>query len=232
MRTTAAPGLRGQAAPPHMAARAAPAHPGLTELSTALSLILASASPTRAELLRRAGVPFEIRPARIDEPALRAALAAEGARPRDVADTLAEFKARKVSESAPGALVLGCDQVLELDGEIFGKPDTPDAARTQLLRLRGRTHRLLSAAVLYQDATPVWRHVGEARLTMRSFSDSWLESYLARNAAAAGNSPGGYRIEEEGVRLFSRIEGDHFTILGLPLVELLGYLTLRGEIPG
>ncbi len=197
-----------------------------------MSLILASASPTRAALLRRAGVAFDVRPAAVDEAALRAGLAAAAAPPAAVALTLAEAKAREVAEGAPGALVLGCDQILEVDGEVLGKPADADAARTQLLRLRGRSHRLWSAAVLYDRARPVWRHVGEARLTMRSFTDAWLDGYLARNGAAATASVGGYRIEEEGVRLFDAIEGDHFVILGLPLLEVLGALVARGALAG
>ncbi|MCL4186077.1 MAG: septum formation protein Maf [Rhodobacteraceae bacterium] len=197
-----------------------------------MSLILASASSIRASLLRRAGVAVEVVPARIDEEAVRLALAAEAARPREVADTLAEHKARKVSERFPDALVLGCDQVLDLDGTVLGKPVDIDAARTQLRALRGRSHRLFAAAVLYHSARPVWRHVGEARLTMRSFSDFWLEGYLARNGAGLCESAGAYKIEEEGVRLFSRVEGDHFSILGLPLIQILDVLTVRGELPG
>jgi septum formation protein len=194
-------------------------------------LILASASEIRASLLRAAGVPVEVRPARIDEEAVRASLEAEGARPRDLADTLAELKARKIAEKHPGALVLGCDQVLDRAGTVFAKPQTPAEARAHLAALRGTSHKLLSAAVLYEDGRPVWRHVGEARLVMRAFSDAYLEGYLARNWDSIRHSVGGYKLEEEGVRLFDRIEGDHFTILGLPLLPLLSYLGTRGIIP-
>lgn len=193
-------------------------------------LLLASASAIRAELLRQAGVAVETLPARIDEAAIRAALEAEGARPRDVADTLAEMKARKIAERHRDRLVLGCDQVLEFDGTVFGKPESLAEARDQLLRLRGRRHRLLSAAVLYEAGAPVWRHVGEVRLTMRAVSDGYLEDYLRRNWPGIGDSVGGYKLEAEGVRLFERIEGDYFTILGLPLIELLTYLGRRGVI--
>ena len=193
-------------------------------------LILASASPIRAELLRRAGVPFEIRPARLDEEALRDSLVAEGAGPRDLADALAEHKARRVSARAPEALVLGCDQILDLDSTVFAKPADRAAARDQLLRLRGHTHRLHSAAVLCRAGSPVWRHVGVAQLTMRGFSDAYLDAYLDRGWPAVGDSVGVYRLEEEGVRLFSRIDGSHFTVLGLPLVELLVHLGRIGAI--
>ncbi|MCE0506283.1 Maf family nucleotide pyrophosphatase [Roseivivax sp. GX 12232] len=194
-------------------------------------LILASQSEIRATLLRNAGLSFRIAPARIDEEAVRASLVAEGAPPRDQADALAEMKARKISEKHPGALVLGCDQVLALKGEVFAKAPDRDTARAQLLRLRGETHTLLSAAVLYQDAEPLWRHVGVVRLTMRSFSEDYLDAYLDRNWESARHSVGVYKLEEEGVRLFAQIQGDHFSVLGLPLLELLNYLTLRGDLP-
>lgn len=194
-------------------------------------MILASTSPTRLAMLRAAGLdPIPIAP-RVDETTIRDALVAEGASPRDIADTLAEMKARKVAEKHPTDLVLGCDQVLTLDRQTFAKPATPDDARAQLRALRGKTHKLLSAAVVYENAEPVWRHVGEARLTMRDFSDAYLEDYLARNWDSIRHSVGCYRIEEEGVRLFSAIQGDHFTILGLPLLPLLAWAGTKGIIP-
>lgn len=194
-------------------------------------LLLASASRIRLALLHAACVAAEAVPARVDEEQIRLSLQAEGAGVRDIADTLAEMKARKIAERRPDALVLGCDQILEADRKPFAKPETPAEARSQLIELRGKTHRLLSAAVLYQAGKPVWRHVGEARLTMRDFSDSYLDDYIARNWDSLRHSVGGYKLEEEGVRLFSRIEGDHFTILGLPLLPLLSYLGTRGIIP-
>lgn len=194
-----------------------------------MTLILASGSKIRQRLLDQAGVPLSVQPARVDEDALKAALLAEGAGPRDLADALAEAKARKVSGRHRG-LVLGCDQVLALGDEVFDKPADQADARAQLCRLRGQRHQLLSAAVLYEDGEPVWRHVGVARLVMRRFSDAYLEGYLARNWPEIGQSVGAYMLEAEGVRLFSRIEGEYFTILGLPLLELLNYLTLRGVI--
>ena len=195
-------------------------------------LTLASASEIRAQLLRAAGIELDIAPARIDEAALRESLTAEGCGPRDMADALAEQKALRIARKSPQALVLGCDQILECEGEVFSKPDSLADARGQLARLRGRTHRLHTAAVLYFAGNPVWRHVSTPQLTMRAFSDSYLDAYLARNWPNIGASVGAYQIEGEGIRLFSRIEGDHFAILGLPLLELLTTLTRRGEIAG
>lgn len=196
------------------------------------TLILASQSEVRLSLLRRAGLTVESVPARVDEEALRDGLLAEGATPRDLSDTLAEHKALKVAGRRPEALVLGCDQVLDLDGQALGKPADRDAARDRLRQLRGRMHRLWSAAVLYDRGKPFWRHVAEARLTMRDFTDDWLEAYLDQAGWALTGTTGGYAVEEVGVRLFHRIEGDHFGILGLPLLELLAALTRRGDIPG
>jgi septum formation protein len=194
------------------------------------ALILASSSETRQMLLRNAGVLFEAIPARVDEAAMRDAMIAEGAPPRDIADALSELKARKLSARHPGALILGADQVLAHKGDILSKPETMEEARTQLLRLRGQTHQLLSAAVIYEDAEPVWRHVGVVRLTMHAFSDAYLEAYLERNWPGLQSSVGGYKLEEEGVRLFSQVQGDYFNVLGLPLLEILAYLGLRGMI--
>jgi septum formation protein len=193
-------------------------------------LLLASASTIRLALLQQAGVQASAQPARIDEEAVRQSLEAEGATPRDVADTLAELKARKLADRNPQALVLGCDQVLALKDQVFAKPESLDQARAQLTALRGQTHQLLSAMVLYHNAEPIWRHVGTARLTMRDFTDAYLDDYLSRQWPAIGQSVGAYQLESEGIRLFSAVEGDYFTILGLPLLPLLAYLSLRGFI--
>jgi len=195
-------------------------------------MLLASASEIRRTLLENAGVNVEVAPARIDEDAIKEAMLAEGALPRDIADALAEAKARKVSLKNPGEMVLGCDQVLDFKGTLFSKPQSADDATTQLRALRNNTHTLLSAAVVYKDGQPIWRHIGQVRLSMRDFSDDYLDCYIERNFSSVRHAVGAYKLEEEGVRLFSRIEGDYFNVLGLPLLELLNWLTLRGELQG
>lgn len=194
------------------------------------TLLLASGSEIRASLLRGAGLQVTAIAARIDEETIRRSLQAESATPRDVADALAEMKALRLADKHPDALVLGCDQVLECGGVIFAKPETLEDARAQIQALSGKTHRLLSALVLYDAGKPIWRHVGEARLTMRDISPAYLDGYLARNWPGISASVGGYKLEEEGIRLFSAISGDYFTILGLPLLPLLAYLAQQGFI--
>lgn len=193
-----------------------------------LPLILASRSKARAEILASAGVGFEVVVPAIDETGVKVAMRAEGAPARDLAALLAELKAAKVSSRRPEALVLGADQVLALENETLDKPPSVAAAGEQLRQLRGRSHELLSAAVVCEGGRPVWRHVGRARLTMRPFSDAFLETYLAREGAALCETVGAYRLEGVGSQLFSRVEGDYFSVLGLPLLELLAYLRVRG----
>lgn len=195
-------------------------------------IILASRSAIRQTLLINAGIPFTALPARIDEDAIKAALLAEDATPRDLADALAELKARKISEKHPDATVIGSDQVLEFQGQVLSKPTSKEDAANQLRMLRGKQHKLLSAVVVYSGAEPVWRYVGQVRLLMREMSDDYLAAYLDRNWPGIGESVGSYMLEEEGARLFSRVEGDYFTVLGLPLLELIGFLTQKGDIEG
>lgn len=196
----------------------------------ASSLVLASSSEIRATLLRNAGIEVAIEPARIDEEMIRHSLEAEGAHPRDVADALAEAKALKISRKNTDELVLGCDQVAEVDRQILSKPESPEQAVEQLTRLSGQTHRLLSAAVICQGVKPIWRHVGVVRLTMRELSPTYVQDYVLRNWDSIRWSVGAYKLEEEGVRLFSKIEGDYFTVLGLPLMELTSYLIMRKDL--
>lgn len=195
-----------------------------------IPLVLASGSAIRAQLLENARVPFSIQVPRVDEDTAKQALLAERASPRDVADALAELKARKISDKTPGTMVLGCDQVLDFEGRLLSKPQTPDDALAQLKAMRGKRHMLLSAAVIYQDGQPVWRHIGQVRLRMRASSDKYLQSYVDRNWDSIRNAVGAYKLEEEGVRLFSGIDGDYFNVLGMPLLELLNFLALRGVI--
>lgn len=194
-------------------------------------VVLASGSRSRAEMLGAAGVPFGVQPARIDEPAVIAALEAEGAKPRDIADTLAEYKARQIALRAADALVIGADQVLVCEGKLLQKPADLTEARAQLQFLRGKTHQLISAVVAYENAQPVWRAMGRAQLTMRPFSESFVEDYLAAEGEALLETVGCYRLEGRGVTLFSTVQGDFFTILGLPLLDLLAFLRTRGILP-
>lgn len=192
-------------------------------------VVLASQSPARAALLQGAGVRFEAVRSGVDEAEAKAALQAEGAPPRDVADVLAELKAVRVSRRRPG-LVIGSDQVLDLDGAVIDKAETLDEARERLRSFRGRAHVLHSAAVVARDGQPIWREIKSARMHVRDFSDAWLDQYLEKEGEHLLGSVGCYRLEAEGVQLFSRIDGDYFAILGLPLLGLLDFLRLHGAL--
>ena len=203
----------------------------LAAAADAPALVLASASRARAALLHNAGLAFTQDAARIDEAAVKAALLAEGADTARAAETLAELKAQRVAPRHPGALVLGADQMLESGSRWFDKAaDSAEAAAT-LRALAGKTHRLVSAICLVRDGVRLWHHVAEARLTMRPLSDAFIAAYLEDIGSAALDSAGAYQVEGRGAQLFSRIEGDHFTILGLPLLPLLDVLRNHRVVP-
>lgn len=190
---------------------------------------LASKSAARQTILRQAGVDFEAVVAGVDEDAAKAGLLAEGGTPRQVADALAEMKAVKVSTKRPG-LVIGADQTLDFAGRLIDKVDSLDQARALLLELRGQTHKLHSAVVVARDGKPIWRVVQSAKLSVRPFSDAWLDGYLQRRGEHILHCVGCYELESEGVQLFDAIDGDYFTILGLPLMGLLDFLRLHGAL--
>lgn len=178
-------------------------------------------------MLEAAGLSFEVEIARVDEEAAKASLRAEGVRPRDQADALAELKALAVSRKRSG-FVIGADQMLAVEGETLDKPKDRAEARAHLMRLRGRTHELLTAAVVAREGAIIWRHVDTPKLRMRDFSDAFAEDYLARVGDAALKSVGAYQLEGLGAQLFDRVEGDYFSVLGLPLLPLLAFLREHG----
>jgi septum formation protein len=193
-------------------------------------LILASASASRRALLERAGLRFEAKAAHIDEAEVKRSALAEGASAEDAALLLAELKARRVARTAGDALVIGCDQLLVCDGAWFDKPSDIGSARRQLQAFRGRTHTLVTAVLCLRDGQRVWHHVARPRLTMRDFSDGFLDAYLAAEGDALTATVGAYRLEGLGVQLFDAAEGEHAAILGLPLLALLGFLRQHGVL--
>jgi len=196
------------------------------------ALVLASSSSFRKALLDNAGIAVTAIPATLDERAIEAPLRQSGVTPEEVALVLAEAKAADVAERHPDALVIGCDQTLSLGDEVFHKPQDMEAARRQLLALSGRTHQLNSAVVLRRGDETLWRHVAVARMTMRPLEPAFIGRHLARVGDKALSSVGAYQIEGEGIQLFERIEGDYFTIVGLPLLALLAALRDLGAIDG
>ncbi len=194
-----------------------------------MKLILASQSASRRAMLDAAGVAYDALPAHVDEAGMKAAMLAAGHPPRDIADALAELKAVKISQAHPAALVLGSDSVVvRADGALLDKPIDRETARSQLAALSAGTHQLISAAVIAEQGRPVWRHVDQARLVVRPLSAAFIDAYLDAEWPAIAQCVGCFRIEGPGVTLFDRIDGNHFTILGMPLLPVLGYLRLRG----
>lgn len=194
-----------------------------------MTVILASKSAARRAVLDGAGVAYEAVVAGVDEDAVKVEMLARGASPSDVADTLAELKAIRISRTRQG-FVIGADQTLDLGGHLYDKAEDVGSARERLKLLRGKTHKLHSAVVVARDGVPIWREIVTATLTMRDFSDTFLEAYLSQEGEAALGSVGCYRLEGPGAQLFSEIDGDYFAILGLPLMGLLELLRQHGEI--
>ena len=197
-----------------------------------MNLILASQSASRRAMLEAAGVPHQATAAGVDEDAMKESLRAEGVGARDLADALAELKATKVSRRHPTDLVLGCDSTVMLDdGTMLDKAESREEQRDLLKAISGQRHFLYSAAVICEAGAPVWRHVDVAKMHVRALGDAFIDSYLDAEWPAVGGCVGGYRIEGRGAQIFARIEGSHFTILGLPLLPLLDYLRVRGIMP-
>ena len=194
-------------------------------------LILASASKSRANLMRAAGLQFEVVPAHVDEDAIKASMKAEEASAADCALALAEFKAGTVSQRHPEALVIGADQMLDCGGIWFDKPKDVAGARNHLLTLRGKTHLLPTSVAIALNGAPIWHHTATPRLTVRPFSDAFIDGYLAAVGDAVTSSVGAYHLEGRGAQLFSKVDGDFFTILGLPLLELLAFLREHRIVP-
>nr|WP_211105937.1 nucleoside triphosphate pyrophosphatase [Azospirillum melinis] len=189
---------------------------------------MASGSRTRAAMLEQAGLPAILDRPLVDEDEVKATGRAEGVPADAVAEALAELKAQRITRRHPGALVVGADQMLDCEGRWFDKPADRAAARAQLLDLRGKTHQLVSCAVVVRDGERMWHKTDSARLTMRNFSEAFLDDYLDRVGDDVLHSVGAYQLEGLGAQLFHRVEGDFFTILGLPLLPLLGFLRVHG----
>ncbi len=198
-------------------------------------IILASGSAIRREIMEGAGLDFDVLSKPVDEAAIKHAMLDDGARPREIADALAEAKALRVSRFLESqgrrALVIGADQVMVMDGTLFDKPVDRAEARARLLSMRGKRHELIGGLVVAEGGAPVWRHMSETKLWVREFSEDFLDAYLEREGDLVTRSVGAYRFEGPGAQLFSKVEGDFFSILGLALLPLLDYLRTRGVIP-
>jgi septum formation protein len=204
----------------------------MSATASAHEIVLASGSRARREMLAAAGVPFTVQAADVDEPAIRARMRKADANvdPKKIAAVLAAAKAEDVSGKIGDSLIIGADQVLALGNELLSKAPSLEAAREALRKLRGRTHELHSAVAFAESGKVIWAYIGTARLTMRDFSDAFLDDYLLRAGDRVGHSVGAYELEGLGVQLFDKIEGDYFTVLGLPLLPVLAELRQRGVI--
>ena len=190
-------------------------------------IILASESQIRKKLLLQAEVNFQPIAAKIDEDTIKESLKDEGAKPKDISDALAEYKAIRVANNFPTDIIIGCDQILVCGNEIISKARTLNDAKETLKLLRGKSHQLLSSAVIYDNNKPVWRTTSRAQLFMRDFTDEYLEYYIQTSGIDILSSVGCYLLENNGVNLFNRIQGDYFTVLGFPLLEVLDFLRKR-----
>jgi len=194
-------------------------------------IVLSSTSASRRRLLSQTGIYFDTARPPVDEAPIKARLKEGGASAADVAEALAEAKANSVADILPGHYVIGADQMLECEGVWYDKPVNRAGALRQLLALRGRTHQLITAAVIAHEGRIIWRHTEVAQMTMRDFSEEFLGHYIEKAGDALTNSVGAYEVEGIGVQLFAKIEGDYYSILGLPLVPLLIGLREAGALP-
>lgn len=197
----------------------------------AKDLILASKSAARLSMLAAAGLRIAGVAPMVDETVIRAAMVAQGTPARDIADALAEAKAVKISKKHPAALVIGSDQILETDeGKILQKAETPGEAKQKLARLSGRLHVLYSAAVIAEGGAPTWRHIDKSTLKMRDLTTAFIDAYVEQFWEEIRPCVGCYRIEAEGIQLFEKVDGNHFSIMGMPLIPLLGHLRVKGNL--
>lgn len=194
-----------------------------------MRIILASGSAIRRKLMEDAGLNFEVITKPVDETAIKEAMLAQGSRLQDIADALAEAKSLRVSRDEEG-LVIGADQIMVMDNQLFDKPKDIAEARERLKLMRGKTHYLIGAVIICENGQPVWRHLAKTKLTMRDFSDAFLDEYLEMEGERVTKSVGAYRFEGPGAQLFSHVEGDFFSILGLSLLPVMDYLRLRGAL--
>jgi len=192
-------------------------------------IILASGSQIRRDILTGAGIEFSVQVKPVDEGAIKQAMLSQAAKPRDIADALAEAKSIRVSQNTPG-LIIGADQIMVMNGEVFDKPKDMNEARKRLISMRGKTHSLVGAVVICENGFPVWRHAAKTVLTVRDFSDEFLDDYLKTEGEGILSSVGAYKFEGKGSQLFSHVEGDFFSILGLSLLPVMDYLRIRGAL--